>query len=410
LALMLLVSAGAAAQTQQMAPEMLLRAAMEAKDPTEKVAKLEELLATNPQDQQLRNFAESELAMAYEEKGDTQKALLKMREVLARDTENGMWMQRLRMAEMMVNHNRELDEAAKLAVEGTDIVSKLEKTAAPGMPEDEFIKARDAQVAHGLEIQGRIESARGNHDKARAALDQAMQLAPGEPGPRFALAKALDAAGDSAKALETITSIAVAKGEDGPQYLELYRQLYAKVNGSDAGIDAELEKLRKAAEARELDEYKAQLVNKAAPAGISFKSLDGAQTTTLDSYKGKVLFLNFWATWCGPCRVELPHFQKAYEAMNSDSRVAFLAVSTDTGPGEQKIPEFIANGKYTFPIALGSDALAKFGYRGIPALAVIGPDGNIRFERTGFDPSHDMTEEFQRFVTLLTAPAEAKVQ
>ena len=106
---------------------------------------------------------------------------------------------------------------------------------------------------------------------------------------------------------------------------------------------------------------------------------------------GKVVFVDFWATWCNPCRRELPEFQAFYELYKKDQRVVFVAASTDQE--KQKVQPYIDEMKFTFPVAFAEDTATKFGVEGIPSLFIIGPQGKIRYKIVGFDPDKDFIRE-----------------
>lgn len=97
----------------------------------------------------------------------------------------------------------------------------------------------------------------------------------------------------------------------------------------------------------------------------------------LSDYYGKVIFLNFWATWCPPCRAEMPSIQKLYEQLVHEDFV-ILAVSVDK-EGEPVVRPFLDQTGYTFPVLLDprGKAASKYGVRGIPATFIINRDGMI---------------------------------
>ena len=101
----------------------------------------------------------------------------------------------------------------------------------------------------------------------------------------------------------------------------------------------------------------------------------------LSEFEGKPVILNFWATWCGYCIMEMPDFQKAYEKYKDD--IEFLIINTDDGikAGE----EFIKDKGYTFPTYydLQYSAAITYGISGIPRTIAIDKDGYIRYNRSG---------------------------
>ncbi|MCC6930880.1 MAG: TlpA family protein disulfide reductase [Gemmatimonadaceae bacterium] len=116
-------------------------------------------------------------------------------------------------------------------------------------------------------------------------------------------------------------------------------------------------------------------------------TLDGtAQTRTLADYKGEVLLVNLWATWCGPCVVEMPSIQRLYDRYR-DKGLKVVAVAVDDPGYEQRVLDFVAERKLTFEILHeGTGKIeALFQTQGIPATFLIGRDGRIRKLSLGAD-------------------------
>ncbi len=115
----------------------------------------------------------------------------------------------------------------------------------------------------------------------------------------------------------------------------------------------------------------------------------------LNQFRGKVIFLNFWATWCPPCRAEMPHIQALYEKYADDPRYAFVMLSLDDNP--EKIKEYIGNSAYTFPVfqAVGSIP-AELSSATIPTTFVISANGRIVMRQDGM--SQYNTPGFRRFM------------
>ncbi|MEW9676159.1 redoxin domain-containing protein [Lentibacillus sp. L22] len=111
---------------------------------------------------------------------------------------------------------------------------------------------------------------------------------------------------------------------------------------------------------------------------IELETLEG-QAIKLSDLKGKKVFLNFWATWCPPCKEEMPDLQKFYDEHKDD--VEIVAVNlTGTENKESDVPKFIDKYDYTFPIYLDKDLSASNTYTtiGIPTTYFIGTDGKIQ--------------------------------
>lgn len=111
-------------------------------------------------------------------------------------------------------------------------------------------------------------------------------------------------------------------------------------------------------------------------------------THSLSDYKGKVVFLNFWATWCGPCKIEMPDIQKAYDKYGKNEEdVIILGVAsprsetnTLTYEGtKDEVIQFLTDGDFTYPSLLdeSGESFAAYGIHSIPMTYMIDRDGNI---------------------------------
>jgi peroxiredoxin len=122
-------------------------------------------------------------------------------------------------------------------------------------------------------------------------------------------------------------------------------------------------------------------VGSAAP-DFELPALDG-DTVRLSEQRGKVVFVNFWATWCAPCRDEMPAMERLYQRLRGD-RFAMLAVSVDEG-GEQAVRSFLADIPHSYPILLDATSARRmeartaqaYGITGVPETFVIDPGGTI---------------------------------
>lgn len=122
------------------------------------------------------------------------------------------------------------------------------------------------------------------------------------------------------------------------------------------------------------------MVGETAPA-ISFTTFEG-ETVNLRDYRGKVVFLDFWATWCGPCRMEMPHIQSLHDEMKDSGEVVFLGASNEP---QATIQGWLKKNPYTFDIVMvkPEDAQGKFKVTSIPAGFVIDREGTIRAHMIG---------------------------
>ncbi|MFL0245748.1 TlpA family protein disulfide reductase [Candidatus Clostridium stratigraminis] len=121
---------------------------------------------------------------------------------------------------------------------------------------------------------------------------------------------------------------------------------------------------------------------------FKLKDLNGKEVS-LSDFKGKRVFLNFFATWCGPCKSEMPEMEKLYEE-TKDSDLVILAV--DLAESTETVRNFINNNNYNFKILLDSNntAAEKYQISSIPTSYFIDKDGNILDKHIGSMNIEDM--------------------
>ena len=124
--------------------------------------------------------------------------------------------------------------------------------------------------------------------------------------------------------------------------------------------------------------------NKLLPA-VDFTLTDQfGNSHSLSDYKGKTIFLNFWATWCPPCRAEMPDIQKIYETYDTEGDDALIVLGI-AAPGygnekdEEGIKEFLSQNGYTYPVLMDTDAelFTAYGIYSYPTTFMIDRDGNV---------------------------------
>jgi thiol-disulfide isomerase/thioredoxin len=116
---------------------------------------------------------------------------------------------------------------------------------------------------------------------------------------------------------------------------------------------------------------------------FTLDSLDGKKVS-LSSYKGSLVFLSFWATWCPPCRKEMPGLQALYEKLKAKGLVI---VAVDLAEYKKVVSDFIKKNGYTFPVLLDSTGAIGGGYgaQSIPTNYIIDRKGNIIARKVGID-------------------------
>jgi len=130
---------------------------------------------------------------------------------------------------------------------------------------------------------------------------------------------------------------------------------------------------------------------------FSLKNLKG-QTVRLSDFAGKVILLNFWATWCPPCRIEIPHLMKLY-AKYQDRGLEIIGISLDAG-GEEIVKRFVERYQINYAILLGDEkiTLDYGGILGIPTSFIIDRQGRIRQRLFGLQSMEALEEAIKNLL------------
>lgn len=116
---------------------------------------------------------------------------------------------------------------------------------------------------------------------------------------------------------------------------------------------------------------------------FAFTDAEGTLQNTA-SLRGKVVFINFWASWCGPCRAEFPSIQTLYSKFENDPNVVFLMVNPDLEDVE-KAKAYLAKERFTMPFYQPASAVPDAIYTGtLPTTVVLDKKGAVRFQHEGF--------------------------
>jgi cytochrome c biogenesis protein CcmG/thiol:disulfide interchange protein DsbE len=151
-------------------------------------------------------------------------------------------------------------------------------------------------------------------------------------------------------------------------------------------------------ESRSEDTVSAANIEERKPAP-DFTLKDGeGRKVSLSDFRGKVVLLNFWATWCGPCKIEMPwfiEFQRKYK----DRGFSVVAVSLDE-EGWDVVKPFAEEMKFNFPVLLGNDELAERfgGIQALPTTLIIDKEGRIYSNHMGLVSMSDYEDEINKLL------------
>lgn len=118
----------------------------------------------------------------------------------------------------------------------------------------------------------------------------------------------------------------------------------------------------------------------------------------LSDFRGQVVVLNFWATWCQPCRIEIPWFNDIHDRYH-DKGVVMLGISMDEG-GVKDVELFLKETSIHYPVLLGTEEVAEKygGIFGIPTTIIIGRDGHIAVKHLGLTDKDEIENGIKRLL------------
>ena len=369
----------------------LFRRAMEETNETRKRLLLEQYIDEHPDSPFARPVREELLAL-YAKSGKAKKAL-ELADALVGREEASKAQIRDHVARVLVEHDLALDRAEAYAEEALGFVDEEpvgRMRFSEGVWEEEPMDA-DVQAQRRTELEGRLLGTlgsvylkQGRQAEAERTLKAAAEKAPRDLDVLYALANAYEQAEKPGEAYAVYWDL-LREAPEEETAREGMRRTYVAVQGSEAGFDEALAEVEALAREAAIERLLAERLDRPAP-DVAFAHLDGA-TVRLADLAGKVVVMDFWATWCGPCLMAFPHLQRVYERFEDHPDVRFLVVNTGQGDALEDVEAFMEeNEGYTFPVFYdeGQAATDAFEVSGIPTTILLDKAGRIQFRHLGF--------------------------
>lgn len=256
------------------------------------------------------------------------------------------------------------------------------------------IEKEENQLSVHLSLIGQYANAlieSGQAEKGIALIEDLVSKNPSAAGSvsnTVALAKGYVQMGRPFDAYQLLENHLLTRSVSSQLFAEM-EKLYQTLNNGKGDFAAVKTSLDQKVLASLKEKYKSSLVKNEAP-GFKLRNMKG-EFVSLEDMKGKIVVLDFWATWCGPCIVSFPGMQLAVNKYVDDPDVEFLFI--DTWQSEENYVElvtnFIAENKYTFHVLYDEmkerdkATVTAYGVRGIPTKVFIDKEGFIRFQSAG---------------------------
>lgn len=250
-------------------------------------------------------------------------------------------------------------------------------------PETKKNVERTAQ-GNSLSLKALILLKKGDAEKGKQILNQALDYSSD--------AETLSNAGwyyrqtgDMEKAYQ-VTKKLVMENQEDTAAQRLMKEDYAKWKNSEAGWNEEWKQVEENWRSKIMAVLKKERMNKKAPVIENLVNIKG-EPVTASAMAGKIVVIDFWATWCVPCMKEMPYLQKVYEKYKNNPKVMFMVLNSGSGNTLADAQAWPGNKEYSFPVYYTNDKKLgeKFGFNVIPATYVIDPSGNIQFKTIGFE-------------------------
>jgi thiol-disulfide isomerase/thioredoxin len=363
------------------------------------VANLEGYLKKYPNSER-REDIEKELYKLSMKLRDRNRAIIYAEKLVAGDEDNVEALTNL--IAMLRERKAEADSTKALAYADA-LVKRFERilTDSPKprrVSSAQWQDRKEQGIASVYLLRGKIHADLGADDKARADLTKSYQAAR-LAETAVALGELAEKRKDVDEAIDYyLQAFAISLSADDRIDLKSLRrkvgQLYSAKNGSEIGLG---DRLLKAHDAfvKEREERLAKLdqpnINEGVndPLRFTLTRLDGSPIK-LDEQRGKVIVMNFWATWCGPCLTEMPLFEKAIAKYKDDKDVFFLAITTDED--RDLVAPFLKQYKFNLPVAYADYLNDHFGVSSIPTTIILDRKGEVSFRQAGFNPREDFIE------------------
>ncbi|MGD2295768.1 MAG: redoxin domain-containing protein, partial [Candidatus Aminicenantes bacterium] len=344
------------------------------------------------------------VCLAYRDNGQ----YAQIKEYLEKVPEEVNWSLYNNIAWTMAKEGADLELAAELAAKGVELVEKQKEDPKGERPsyitEREWKEQMDTGLAMVLDTYGFILLKLDRAEEALPPLEEASLLSQGqnlEINERYS--EALVQSRSFEKAVSEIGKL-IEEGQSTPKIKDLFRQAYLEFTGDQKGVSAQLLKLERIAKKKMRAELKETMIDFPAP-DFTLEDLDG-QPVSLADFRGKIVILDFWATWCDPCKESFPGMKLVVEKFKDDENIRFLFINSweRVENWKKNASDFMSENNYPFHVLLDTQnrVITDFEVDSIPTKFIIDRKGKIRFKSVGYSGRTDkLVEELSLMIEIL---------
>lgn len=275
----------------------------------------------------------------------------------------------------------------------TRFVERAEKMTVdsrpPSIPADQWPEVQPLVRASAYALRGRIHAQAGESERAVADFEKSL-AAYASTTVAEQLGDAARKMGDTTRAIDAYaTAFALPERRTDPARRDQVRKklgsAYVAKYQSEKGLGdlvmARYDELMRTLAARFRPDDQPRVETHDA-LEIPLRRLDGS-SFKLAELRGKIVVMDFWATWCPPCRVEGGLFERVIETFRSEPRVAFLSINADED--RAAVADFLKAEKWTAPVAFAQGLDQVLGIRSLPTTMILDPQGRVAFRQAGLD-------------------------
>jgi thiol-disulfide isomerase/thioredoxin len=362
--------------------------------PLEFARVLERHLEKYPKSDQ-KDEIERALVKAAIEANDSRRILLYGERVLAKSPDNPQVLERVTRILLSADDKPSAERALKHAKKFEEILRALEQEGPSGeRNRGQMLEELDRAIGRALVFQARANGNLGKSDEAIALATKSWERYPTAESAREAarwLARSPGRELDAVQRYADAFTVSDPKNTDADRAKDRVRmsELYRKAKGNEVGLgDIVLEAYDRtsaiAGQRLVVQRQRDPNAERSDPMEYTLRALQG-EPIKLASLRGKVVVLDFWATWCGPCRVQHPLYEQVKQRFAGKNEVVFLNINTDEE--QSAVAPFVNDLKWDAANVFFEDGLSSLlRVSSIPTTIIIGKDGQIFSRMNGFVP------------------------